>query len=93
MFSLSISAQEWKGNRYIDAPKTKSSKYIETPYTYTNKKGEDCGFVSINKENGHCKVTIINKDGKEVTRYLSEEASREYAKRMNIPYIPSKPRK
>ena len=90
--SLTMSAQEWQGNRYIDSPTTRESKYVETPYYYTDKKGNDCGRVYINKENGHCKVYVIGEKGEKKQRYLSPKASEEYARKMNIPYVPPKKR-
>lgn len=67
----------------------RSSAYIKTPYTYKDKNGE-LYLIWINKSNGRCciKKEYVNKKGEVKTRnqYLSEDISRDVARKMNIAY-------
>ena len=85
MFSLSMSAQSsLVGNRYFEPEK--KGKYMETPYYYTDKNGIDWGKISINTENGRCKVSRTKPDGKKTSKYLSEADSKDVCRKMNITY-------
>lgn len=87
VLSINCVAQTYtvKGNTYTSVKKSTKKEGIKTPYTWEDSKGNTYQIYIL--DNGRCYVNRVSgTTGKQYRQYLSEDVSKDIAKKVGVAY-------